>query len=224
MLRPKAFRDRARYVAVRPGVYAPRERWEDLAPWERYLARVHAYAQTNPAAVFAFESAAALYGLPLFGEPRSVHVFDEDRSRSRRFGDVVVHTSADHRDIRHVDGFHITAPAETAVDLMRVLPAPFALAVGDTVIAPRQVGLVSLAELIALADLQINRRGIRQVRLLLETVDPRAESVGESIGRAVILWSGFERPELQVEFRTGGITDRVDYAWRSVRAIAESDG
>ena len=40
----------------------------------------------------------------------------------------------------------------------------------------------------------------------------------------MILWSGFEPPELQVVFRLDGFSDRVDFAWTSVRAIGESDG
>ena len=34
----------------------------------------------------------------------------------------------------------MTSPTVTAVDLMRVLPAPFGLAVGDAVVSPAQGG------------------------------------------------------------------------------------
>ncbi len=79
-----------RYIRVRAGVYAPRAEWDRLKPWERYLARVHAYALVNPDAVFSHESAAALLGLPLFGEPRDIHTYDLSRKTSNRFGDVFV--------------------------------------------------------------------------------------------------------------------------------------
>src|SRR6478735_8238815 len=85
-----AVRDRRRYVRVRAGVYTFRDAWMALAPWERYLARVHAYALMAPHAVFAFESAAVLLGLPIFGEPHDIHVFSAERSASRRFSDVCV--------------------------------------------------------------------------------------------------------------------------------------
>jgi hypothetical protein len=61
----RTLRDGIRYHRVRAGVYAPRAAWDGLAPWERYLARVHAYAIVNPDALFAYESAAALLGLPI---------------------------------------------------------------------------------------------------------------------------------------------------------------
>ena len=66
-LRPS---DDRRLVRVRHGVYADRLRWDALEPWERYLARVHAVAVVSPHTVFALESAAALWGMPVFGEPR----------------------------------------------------------------------------------------------------------------------------------------------------------
>ncbi|MGP6172395.1 hypothetical protein ACTU6V_14470 [Microbacterium sp. A204] len=44
------------------------------------------------------------------------------------------------------------------------------------------------------------------------------------MSRAVILWSGFEVPVLQREFFYEGELDRVDFFFKSVRAIGESDG
>lgn len=83
-------RSRQLFVRVRAGVYARRFEWERLAPWERYLARVHAYALVAPEAIFAYESAAALRGLPLFGEPRDIQT--TQRLRSTRKGDVSTRT------------------------------------------------------------------------------------------------------------------------------------
>ena len=219
-----SLRDRQRYVRVRAGVYAPRAAWEALAPWERYLARVHAYALVCPGAVFAYESAAALRGMPLFGEPRDIHVFASERTSSRRFGDVCVHTGVDGRVIERLQGFTLTSAADTAIDLLRVLPPAFGLAVGDAATSPAQGGSVTTETLLTLAESQQHRRGRGRLTLLLPLLDPGAESPGESVSRAVILWSGFEPPELQVVFRLDGFSDRVDFAWTSVRAIGESDG
>ncbi|MBW9122499.1 hypothetical protein JNB63_20620 [Microbacterium trichothecenolyticum] len=217
-------RDRKRYVRVRAGVYAFRDAWNGLAPWERYLARVHACAMKSPRAVFAYESAAVLLGLPIFGEPRDIHVFSAERRASRRFSDVCVHTSADAKEVIDVGGLRVTSVVATAVDLMRVLPPLYGLAVGDAAVSPRQGGTTDADELGTLAGSQRIRRGIARLRLLLSVVDARAESPGESVSRGVILWAGFETPELQLVFRSEGYKDRVDFAWRSVRAIGESDG
>jgi len=69
--RPHPERDLARgtLVKIRAGVYAPAFEWNELPPWERYLCRVHAVAMLQPDAIFVLESAAALAGLPVFGDP-----------------------------------------------------------------------------------------------------------------------------------------------------------
>lgn len=118
------------HVRVRPGIHTPAQEWEQLAPWERYLARVHAYALVNPDAVFCLESAAALLGLPLFGHPRHVHTIDVGGT-SRAYGDVRVHASTDECDTLTDAGISATGLAETSMALMRVLPPAFGLAVGD---------------------------------------------------------------------------------------------
>lgn len=209
-------------VRVRAGVYAPRAAWEKLAPWERYLARVHAFALIAPGAVFAYESAAVLWGLPLFGEPRDIHVFAPGRTSSRRFGDVCVHTGIDGRAVENIQGLSVTSAADTAIDLMRVLPPLLGLAVGDAVMAsPHGVTRDALA---TLAGAQAHRRGRARLALLLPMLDGDAESPGESVSRGVMVWSGFESPVLQKVFRSEGHTDRADFAWPSVRSIGESDG
>lgn len=219
-----SLRNRHAYVRVRAGVYAPRAVWEALAPWERYLARVHAYALIAPHAIFAYESAAALRGMPIFGEPRDIHVFAPGRTSSRRFGDVCVHTGVDGRSVERLRGLLVTSALDTAIDLMRVLPPILGLAVGDAAVSPTQGGRVAREDLVALAGEQEHRRGRARLALLLPMVDARSESPGESVSRAVIVWSGFEPPELQVVFHSDGHADRVDFAWRSRRAIGESDG
>lgn len=219
-----SIRSRQLYVRVRPGVYAPRAAWETLAPWERYLARVHAYALVAPGAIFAYESAAALRGLPLFGEPRDIHVFAPGREASRRFGDVCVHTGVDGRIIERIRGFALTSAADTAVDLMRVLPPLLGLAVGDAVMSPARGGVVQREALIELIASQEHRRGRARLALLLPMLDGAAESPGESVSRGVIVWSGFEPPVLQLVFRLEGFEDRADFAWPSIRGAGESDG
>jgi hypothetical protein len=220
----RALRDPSRFHRVRAGVYSARLEWDRLAPWGRYLARVHAYALINPHAVFAYESAASLLGLPVIGEPALIHVYDVGRAKSRRFGDVFVHSCVAAPSTTTLAGLTMTTIATTAVDLMRVLPAPFGLAVADAAVSPVQGGPLTLRHLEAAAAAMPNTRGRALRNLLLPMVDARSESPGESVSRAVIIWSGFERPETQQEFVTDGITDRADFWWPSVRAIAESDG
>lgn len=208
------------YIRVRPTIYALSAEWATLKPWQRYLARVHAYALVNPEAVFSHESAAALLGLPTFSEPREIHVFDPERARSVRYGDVAVHTSLDSREFVRVGGHFATSIADTTIDLARVLPPAFGLAVVDAALATG----VPIAELSELAAAQRSRRGHTFVAWACAHGDARSESPGESVSRAVIGWLGFPTPELQVEFRDGGYLDRVDFLWPDAHAVGESDG
>jgi len=209
-------------VRVRFQVYAPAGTWRALKPWERYAARVHAYGLVSPDAVFALESAAVLRGLPVFGEPRDVHVFDHDRSTSTRYGDVVVHTSRDAPAIEEHEGRFMTSDPHTALALGRVMPPAFALAVCDAF--ARRHGNAGLAEFAALARVQVNPRGRRRLHWLHRRSDAASESAGESVSRAVIEWLGFDDPEVQFEFRHKGKLDRTDFFWRDRRVIGESDG
>lgn len=214
---------------VRTGVYTPTRDWQPLPPWDRYLARVHAYALVSPDAVFALESAAALFGLPLFGEPRQIHLFDPARAKSVRYGDVSVHTSVDGRGVSRLvsagsPGILATSMYDTVVDLARVLPPAQALALVDMAISARAPLQCSIAELAALAAGQSGRRGLVQLGWLWERADAASESVGESLSRIVIEWCGFELPELQEAFRWEGETDRADFFWRRLRIAGESDG
>ncbi|MDR2321946.1 MAG: hypothetical protein LBE60_09900 [Microbacterium sp.] len=214
----------AAQLRVRSGIYAPRAAYLALRPWERYEARVHAFALAHPDAVLCLESAAIVWGLPLFGETRDVHVFDPERGRSRRFGDVAVHTSTDERAVVRRGPLLCTSMIDTVVDLSRVLPPAEALTVVDAAISRTQGGALDLAELHDHASGQVTTRGSARQRWLWDRADGRAESPAESVSRAVIEWCGFEDPELQQEFAGEGVRDRVDFFFPSVGAIGESDG
>jgi hypothetical protein len=217
-------RNDASLTRIRHAVYVPTSQWVRLKPWDRYLARVHAVALVRPESVFCLESAAALFGLPLFGEARDIHLLDTKWPRSHRVGDVVLHTSVDERETRQLDTVIATSPAETVADLGRVLPPAFALAVVDAAISPRQSSLCSLEDVVEVSARQANRRGRRKLRWARERADPRIESVGEAVSHAVLEWLGFAPPIVQQEFRFEGIDDRVDFFWPEFGVLGESDG
>ena len=216
--------DAPAYTRIRSGVHAPTGPYSALPPWDRYAARVHAFARTHPDAVLCLESAAVAHGLPRFGEARDIHVFAPGRTRSRRFGDVCVHTSEDPRALDRRGSLLVTSLLDTTTDLARVLPPAQALAVVDAAISAAQGGTLQLAALRAHAAAQASSRGSAQLRRLWEQADGRAESPAESVSRAVIAWCGYEEPELQHEFHYDGVDDRVDFLFPSVGAVGEADG
>ena len=215
---------RATHLRLRRGVHVLRADYARLKLWEKYAVRVHAFIRRHPDAVLCLESAAVLHGLPLFRHPRDIHVFDPAAEKSQRFGDVLVHSSANERDIVEIGGVMVTSLLDTAVDLARVTSPARALAVVDSVISTAQGGDVRLDDVRARYQSQQNRRGRAQLRWVCERADGNAESVAESISRAVIEWSGFEQPELQREFRYEGFRDCVDFLFPSSRTIGEADG
>jgi hypothetical protein len=172
--------------------------------------------------VLCLESAAALLALPLFGEPRDIHLLDPG-GKSRRFGDVVVHATEDDLDFVTIGGVTTTSFIDTAVALTRVLPPAFALATADTalrLLARRGVTL----DFVALGRERSSSRGRRQLEWVNARATAASESAGEAVSRAVIEWLGFDEPEPQVEFDYEGFHDRCDFYWRRKRTIGESDG
>lgn len=219
MTGPRLDRDAA-LRRVRAGAYVDDAAWRSLAAWDRYRVRVLAVHATWTAPVFCLESAASLLGLPLFGEPRFVHLLDPG-GRSWREGDVVVHGTRDERSIRTLDGgIQVTALSDAVLDLARVMPPAFGLAIAD---AAGRLGAADL-DLSAKGRAQSNRRGVRTLDWIEPRIDTDAESPGESVSRAVIEWLGYEAPESQVRFAYEGEHDRSDFYWRRRRIVGESDG
>ncbi|PZU39605.1 MAG: hypothetical protein DI573_06575 [Microbacterium sp.] len=207
-------------IRVRPGVYAPTAWWRGLEPHARYVERVKAAALVFPGSAFMRESAAALHGLPIFGDPAFIHLFDPSRRSTRTFGDVVVHALTGHREVIRLDGRLVTDLVSTVVDTSRYLTPAYALAVIDASLR-RGMNTTDLHDWSA-AD--PDRRNERMLAWAWEFADGRAESSGESVSRAVISWLGFPVPVLQQVFSAEGVDDRSDFWWPTYRAIGESDG
>ncbi|SFS08341.1 Transcriptional regulator, AbiEi antitoxin, Type IV TA system [Microbacterium sp. cf046] len=209
-------------IRVRRGILAPSSLWLALPPWRRYEARVHAVAMTHPGVVFYRESAAAIRGLPVFGEPPEVHILDTPGATARSSGGIRVHVTAEDRVVDSRGGILITSLADTVIDLARGRHGAIGLAVADA--ALRLESDLTVEGLVAQNESRVNSRGRRLARWALHRATPLAETVLESVSRAAIEWLGFADPELQVEFRRDGVVDRVDMWWEDAHVIGEADG
>ena len=210
-------------VKVRHGVYAPAALWQDVTPWDRYLARVHAVALLHPDAVFSHESAAALLGLPVFGDPGTVHVLAEPIGTAGLASGIRTHASSGDRTIIELGGLLMTGFVDTAVDIARHRHRAVGLAMADA--ALRADPAASAQLLVALNEARVSKRGRAVARWALHRATPLAESTLESISRAVVEWVGFPRPTLQVAFRrSAGGEDRVDMVWDETSLAGECDG
>ena len=209
-------------VKVRHGAYASAALWKSLAPWDRYLARVYAAALVHPDAIFCLESAAALLGMPIFGDPVDVHVLVPATRSSRLVAGVRTHRSSEDRTIVEIGGLAMTGPEDTAVDLARLRHPAIGLAAADS--ALRLAPDSSADGLTRISEARISGRGRDIARWPLARATAMSETAIEAISRAVIEWLGFPAPELQVVFRSSGKEDRADFVWEHVRLGGEADG
>ncbi len=198
-------------LRVRPGVYMDAAAWSAVHTEERERLAASALVAASRGApvIFAHETAAALWGLPLYRRAhRRVHVAQAGRP-GRSTGPVVRHRmELDSSDVLWLGpGIGITSLARTTYDLLRLLPVDAALCVLDA--ALRRVSLNAgriidgdAAEHLR-TDLTVRvaeasgRRGIRQARWLLPLADPRAESPGETISRLYLFEAGMPPRDIQ---------------------------
>jgi hypothetical protein len=160
-------------------------------------------------------TAAALHGFDL-ENTCAVHVLDPG-VRIRPSVGLMVHQRTG-APLQRVAGRLATAPAWTAVEVARQLRRPRALAALDAALHSLAC---TRAELESAVRAQKGRRGIVQVRELVQYADGRAESGMESEARLVMIDFGLPRPELQYEIHgRHGEVWRVDFAWPDQRVAA----
>jgi hypothetical protein len=168
--------------------------------------------------VACLHTAAELHGFRTEGEG-PIHIFDPGIRMRPTVGLMVRQRVG--APIQRVGGRLVTTPAWTAVELGRSLSRPRALATLD---AALHVGACEPVDLARAVGEQKGRRGIVNVRALLEHADGRAESPMESEARLVFIDGGVPPDELQFEIidRCGQLW-RVDFAWPAARVLAEYD-
>ncbi|MGB4777780.1 type IV toxin-antitoxin system AbiEi family antitoxin [Microbacterium sp.] len=210
-------------VRVRAGVFAPAAQWRRLRPWERYLARVHAVALVRPDAIFCHESAAVLVGMPVVGDPVTVHVLVAATEAARESAGIRSHRAAALPDLITVGGIVVTTPAVTAVTLARYRHHALGLAATDA--ALRLDPLLSRDALSTENESRPTGRGRNTARWALTRASAQRESALESLSDAVREWLGFPAPELQHAFvAADGTVDRGDQWWENLGLLGEPDG
>ncbi|HWJ81862.1 MAG TPA: type IV toxin-antitoxin system AbiEi family antitoxin domain-containing protein [Nocardioides sp.] len=125
-------------------------------------------------------------------------------------------------DVMTVEGLRLTTPLRTALDLGARLHRRDALAAMDAIC--RRHGM-SAAQLRRELKRFRRRRGVVQLRELVELVDPRAESARESWTRLEIHDAGLPTPEAQHWVVVDGRRRfRLDLAYPGLRVAIEYDG
>lgn len=221
---------RGDFVRVASGRYLPTPEWLALDADDRYRARVHGVADAaRSAPLFGFESAAAMWRLPMSAAwPDRVHVImPPERARSRR--DVVAHAAGPVDDVV-VEGVRVTSLARTVIDIARTRPLSIALPMADFALSERareETGRdafpLDSAELRELA-MEFSGRGSAKLMLVMELMDGRSGSTGESVSRGGFHVLKVPPPELQHEFRDRQGSMFSDFWWPEFRVFGEFDG
>lgn len=214
---------RGELYRVRRGAYEAAPAEPD--PAERHRVLIEATLRQTPVqAVVSHESAAVIHGLPCFSDALSrVHLTRDRRGGGRVRRYVHMHSApVPSSDVQVIDGWAVTSPARTVLDLGRTLPLQRAVAIGDAALAQ---GLLP-DELAEVAARCLGWPGMAAARRAIELLDRRSESVGESASRVVIWEAGLSAPvpQLVVCDNGGKFVARCDFGWPQVRTLAEFDG
>jgi very-short-patch-repair endonuclease len=174
-------------------------------------------------AAFSGMTAAWLHGLDLpFGDPVEVTV-PGGCGVSARAGVSVRRALLCADEVVERRGLRVTSALRTVADLGRRLPLVEAVVVADMALHKRLVDLEQLREHVAANR---GRKGVVELRRVVELAEPAAESAMETRLRLVLVLAGLPRPEAQVPLydSCGYFVARSDLYYRAQRLCVEYDG
>lgn len=179
-------------------------------------------AAYDGAVVASHHSALRMHGLPVFGCPDEVHVTHRRRPSIRIGRGYVVH-AAD--PVAVASAHSVPAGAVAAVPVAAALvqcglrfgPVPLLVA-GDAALLERRV---APPEIDAMVHSYAHAPGMAAVRRAVPLLDPRSESVGESLLRYALHLLGWA---VESQYRPPGVARRCDMLLLGTRLVVEFDG
>ena len=185
------------------------------------LAAIHRHLPAG--AAFSGQTAAWLHGLELPPcDPVEVTI-PESCGISARAGIVVRRALLANQDVVERRGMRVTAAVRTLADLSRRLPLVDAVVAMDLALHRE---LVDLRQLHAYMATHARRKGVAQLRQVIELAEPASESAMETRLRLLLVQAGLPRPEAQVPLHDEGgrFLGRPDLYYRPQRLCVEYDG
>ena len=228
-------------VQVRRGVFLRAEAWPADAAGQ-HLVAARAEQTVHTSAVISHESAALVLGLQTPGfshwEDGPVSLTLPVTGHSMSSATVTHHTGPlpAGQVQRDKEGYLVTTPARTAVDLAAALPLPEALVLLDSAARLICASLVNPVRRRDYANPHLVRAAVdlleqaattvraTRLRPALALVDPSRESVAESLSAAHMWLAGIPTPRFQPEIRTPMGTVYPDFLWEDLKLIGECDG
>jgi hypothetical protein len=189
------------------------------------LARCRAWTRLLPEdAAFGLETAAALVGAPLTGEPEAVQVILRPRPVLPQRRGLEVHVRGLlAEDVVESEGLRLASPAQLFLDLAARLPAEELVAVGDFLLRNKWLSPATLGRRLARAE---RVRGVVRARRCAALLSPQAMSRPESLLRYWLLTSDLPDPEPQVPVldRRGREVTHADLGYRAWKVALEYEG
>lgn len=204
------------------GAYTAEVRAE---PAERHSQLARAVVLTHPFLALSHLSAAAVWDLPAMGPPptnvQAVRVGPRVHGWRNPSGIRVHGQPIADVDIVSYDGLRVTTVSRTVVDCARVLGHREAVTIAD---AATHRGLATTRELRRHVYGMVGWKGVGNARRMLDDVDPRSESPGETWSRLMVRQLGYP-VKSQVEVRVDGrFVARVDLLLEGLWVVIEYDG
>jgi hypothetical protein len=212
-------------VRIRQGAYALRTVWESLDPVGRNLLLSKAVMlQYGDDVALSHGSAALAWSGPHHGlDLERVHLTHFDGGGRRAAGVVHHEGSCSVGDISRLNGHWLTSPGRTVLDVATLHGVEAGVVLGDDFV---HRGLTSVAELVQLAGPMEFWPSTIALRIVLDLIDGRSESVGETLFRLLCRNMRLPRPELQWEVFApdGRLVGRSDFVWHDGMLMGEFDG
>lgn len=215
-------------LRLRRGAYVRSDEWTRLSPWERddLRIRVH-YESTGGTACYSHTSAARLHSCQVWNCGRLVHVTTSYSNSATSTGtDVRTHRlpldspelimlqTADGREIQ------VTSLERTVLDCARILRLDAATVIGDHALR-KGANLASMREMLEESPV---KRGSVRAAAVLDALDARSESAGETRTRLLLHSFGLHSFIPQYEIPTSAGLFRADFADPASRVVIEFDG
>ncbi len=230
-----------RLVVVRHGVYLAADQWPEDAE-HQHVIRARAELAAHPDAVISHESAALTWGLPTprfdpwwHAVPTVTLTPEGHKSRmqpSRHVLGILGHGET----VVGPEGYAVTSPARTAVDLALDRPLPDALVlldaaarliIGSMVSGARRQHYANArlqAEARALFVQAAANRRVTRINAAIDAASALRESPGESLTAGHLIEAGLPEPIYQAEIRTPAGWVYPDCYWEDRRLVGECDG
>lgn len=206
--------DAGEVVRPIPGLYARAEYWNGLSRAERLLHVVKTEGVVHPLWTFTHATAALVHGLDVSQELFWPIHYATSRSGGGRAPAHHVHHRFGDLETTQIRDVRVSCLPQTVVDCARAYAFGPALAIADSAL---HQGKATREELAALLVAQPRRPGNARAQRVLALADPRPESGGESLVRALMIELKLPMPELQAEVphpESGYRPFRVDFLFR----------